>query len=1463
MKKRIFAYVIAVLVIGAIIALGAFPAFAEEPEAYWGADKDNLTESGDLVDAFASDSEYILLNKDIPDMSVSYYIQRPHIFDFNGHSLRCEVEGEHVLWVHLEPGEKFTVIDSVGGGKATSELQSALRISEGILTVEGGEFVGHTALQSDEYGSVIISGGVFRGKSYSTVFALTDVTISGGTFYSSPDSNIYCGEGGSVKITGGKFEDGGNTGDICVEGGTADLSEHADPLGISVSFYTSGEVLLPPGYVFKDEGADEKSAAVDPETMEESILYVIEKKRIEAKWGTSADALTNEGALYEAAKAVKEGEASYIRAEADIHNANVYIIPAAGSEGITFDINGKTLTSENNLLVIYDSNNTDAAVTVIDSASGGKLDCSISGCAVNVSEGKLIIKSGEFISTVAAVCVEESGSALIKGGTFTSTPSYALLNYGNTVIEGGVFTSVNDYTLCHGGGTTVIKGGSFIADERTNVFYVKGKLDLSQYPEPADISVTTYDLPVTLDGTTVVLPEGYCFFSTEMKVAESLNAYSEYTVGVKPAEAFWGASVDALTSKGSLAEAFAAANAGNAAYIRLGRDLTVSGIEVNGGSFVLDLHGFDITGEADLITVNAPASITVTDTSPEKGALIAGDYAIKLNGGEVKLQRALLYSNNLNAATGYCGGKLDLTGLEIYNAFTLENLTGGALTVGAENILLPQGWYFMEYMPLAEVTTLEADGIYILDKIIQAVYKMNDGTDDHTEVTTTALYCYQDAPEFTGEGYYFKGFATDAEGENLIDMDYVAEGDITLYAVWEKIYPVYIFGIGIGDGEYLPSNGTSATTEKPQGGYAYYENGVLTLSDFVFEAANPPAGESIARSFIDPNEEVLRELTLKLAGDSKFTDLNGMEICGIELDNCDLTVEGRGNLTFNDVCYGFYVTGSKVTVDMSGSLRVDGGDIGADLLDSELVIENGTVVLDVDGSDTIGLEGSHLTVNGGSLSVYCRTNADAVDGTLNSSVTVNGGMVYLYSEADNGIDVEYGKIKVTGGLLIIEADDEGIYCSLDVNEEGVLFPASVELLGGEIFIWSGSEGIQLASADLTVKDCVLRIISVGEGIDGWDMIYTDENGNDIYGDITIGGEDTVIYIYSDSVAILNVNDVLLEDAFAELDLTLTDGYLTAEDGSLICSLLLEKEDTGHNWSERYVFDGTGHWHECTDNGCIISGAELGAGAPAGAEYGYHDTLGENGGCSVCGFDAQLEELDVSCYTNSIESTVRYDGTPKTVEVTGPEGCGEITVIYYTDYAMTEKAEPVEVGIYYVAVTVTAGDRFGAVTLPIYIGQFEIIPAIRLSGKVNCIGEGEGRITVTLSRDGEAVATAELEENGEYFFELAEIGRYTLSVSKTKYATREYTVDISEDTVLDVEILLYGDVNGDGKVNAGDATQIKRYYNNKTSVFTAANADTEYLKKVADVNMDNKANAGDATQIKRYYNNKTSVFINLP
>lgn len=123
-----------------------------------------------------------------------------------------------------------------------------------------------------------------------------------------------------------------------------------------------------------------------------------------------------------------------------------------------------------------------------------------------------------------------------------------------------------------------------------------------------------------------------------------------------------------------------------------------------------------------------------------------------------------------------------------------------------------------------------------------------------------------------------------------------------------------------------------------------------------------------------------------------------------------------------------------------------------------------------------------------------------------------------------------------------------------------------------------------------------------------------------------------------------------------------------------------------------------------------------------------------------------------------------------------------------------------------------------------------------------------------------------DSSGKYIaeYEIPDVaaGTYTMTVSKSKHVTREYTVTVNNGKVTqNAEIWMLGDVNGDGFINMTDASQIERRFNGKTSVFDTGDAELKaYRLKVANVYFsDDNINTTDAAQIKRYYNGKSSVF----
>jgi hypothetical protein len=145
-------------------------------------------------------------------------------------------------------------------------------------------------------------------------------------------------------------------------------------------------------------------------------------------------------------------------------------------------------------------------------------------------------------------------------------------------------------------------------------------------------------------------------------------------------------------------------------------------------------------------------------------------------------------------------------------------------------------------------------------------------------------------------------------------------------------------------------------------------------------------------------------------------------------------------------------------------------------------------------------------------------------------------------------------------------------------------------------------------------------------------------------------------------------------------------------------------------------------------------------------------------------------------------------------------------------------------------------------------------------------DAEIRADAMGSRDKVFVTSAATEEavkaDGRYErcfkVEGLDAGSYKLAVVKPgKYTVPVVPAEI--DGTFDVGTLalrLFGDINNDGKVRAGDSTQVCRYIAGNRS-FT----EEEFL--AADISCDGKVRAGDATQICRYIAGNTSAFDAIP
>lgn len=232
-------------------------------------------------------------------------------------------------------------------------------------------------------------------------------------------------------------------------------------------------------------------------------------------------------------------------------------------------------------------------------------------------------------------------------------------------------------------------------------------------------------------------------------------------------------------------------------------------------------------------------------------------------------------------------------------------------------------------------------------------------------------------------------------------------------------------------------------------------------------------------------------------------------------------------------------------------------------------------------------------------------------------------------------------------------------------------------------------------------------------------------------------------------------------------------------------------------------------------------------------------------------------------------TVSFDangGTGTMADVTGVSG----------EYTLPENGFTAPDGTHFKCWSVggvekAAGDKITVTANTTVTAVWEDIPVVTytVSGTATSFGSQTDDMTIQLIKSGESEAAyGAIVKGNTASYSIAGVapGTYTMKVMKQNHVTREYTVTVgSSNVVQDVEIWLLGDVTGDGVVDISDATQIKRKYNGKTSIFGSADAETEtYRLIVANVySSDDSIDITDAAQIKRYYNGKSSIFDSIP
>lgn len=146
--------------------------------------------------------------------------------------------------------------------------------------------------------------------------------------------------------------------------------------------------------------------------------------------------------------------------------------------------------------------------------------------------------------------------------------------------------------------------------------------------------------------------------------------------------------------------------------------------------------------------------------------------------------------------------------------------------------------------------------------------------------------------------------------------------------------------------------------------------------------------------------------------------------------------------------------------------------------------------------------------------------------------------------------------------------------------------------------------------------------------------------------------------------------------------------------------------------------------------------------------------------------------------------------------------------------------------------------------------------VTVLGTATRFGSQTDDMTIQLIKIGESEPAYEAIVKGDATgYSIAGVlpGTYTMKVMKNNHVTREYTVIVGTNPVVqDVKIHLIGDINGDGRVNTSDVNRANLQAKGKTTL-------SDYEFACADVTGDGRVNTSDVNRINLHAKGKSLMW----
>jgi len=362
---------------------------------------------------------------------------------------------------------------------------------------------------------------------------------------------------------------------------------------------------------------------------------------------------------------VPDYEAYWTTVESDLADVNACTkgtlaaaINASGSNpGTTYIKIAKDFNAPSGAYIIYGDVDIDLNGKTITKTSTTVMFNAQSGSSVKISNGTLTGNRYVLQGQNGVAYIEFDNCEI--NTTYTASSAYALQLNSDAIIKNCRFNMANGYAIRMNNYQVSLQGENTafnVESSSGREFYLsKGSADLSGLT--CDIS--SYRIQCA-SVCSVSLPDGYALRynapTSYAQAATPINTASltsgAYIV-TPPEQAKWGTDADNLTSKGTIEQAMAAANAASApVYVKL-YDHVTTPLTVNEGKEVtIEANGFRMfaQGGAPVITNNGKLTVVNSGTSSSYMYNDVDTASIIVNNGELNVSNFYFRPNTV----GYC-----------------------------------------------------------------------------------------------------------------------------------------------------------------------------------------------------------------------------------------------------------------------------------------------------------------------------------------------------------------------------------------------------------------------------------------------------------------------------------------------------------------------------------------------------------------------------------------------------------------------------------------------------------------------------------------------------------------------------------------------------------------------------------------------------------------------------------------